>query len=241
MTDAGVLLIFDEDATPAVLARREFFVPAPGRDGGLTGRELAGGIILHKPAAAVLVPSDFPPLSRRRPDFSDLRHVLVRFGFMLDRLPPRHSYESATLTVTLDHPDAVVLAQRPPLVTTESATSDSSTTELSAALDGLARLGAQRTKTTQRTRTTIRPVITPENRGPAGFGWHYQAQDDVPLLPQPESARAVIELPREATELTGALSAVAVVSFRRYGVFTKSQTIPMAPAVPFRLPLGPAS
>lgn len=240
MTSAEVLLVLDEDEVPAILTRREFFVPAPDRAGSLTGRELAGGIILHKPVAAVLLPSDFPPLSRRRPDFHGLRHVLVRFSFMLDRLPPRHAYESATLMVALDHPRALVLAQRPALVTTESTASDSSTTEMSAALDGLATFGTHRTKTTQRTHTIIRPVITAENRGPDDFGWHYQAQDDAPLLPQLESARAVIELPREAVELAGTLSATAVISLHRYGVFTKSRTIPMTPAVPFRLPLGPS-
>jgi hypothetical protein len=39
---------------------------------------------------------------------------------MLDRLPPRHSYESARLIVTLDDPVAVVRAQRPAWVTTDS-------------------------------------------------------------------------------------------------------------------------
>jgi hypothetical protein len=241
VTGADVLLLLDEDATPAVLARREFFVPAPSRSSALTGRERAGGVILHKPVAAVLFPTDFPPLSRRRPDFGGLRHLLVRFGFMLDRLPPQHAYDSATLAVTLDHSQATVLAQRPSLVTTQAAESDSSTVAMSAALDGLAKIGAQRTKTTQRTHTAVQPVITAENRGPAGFGWHYQAQGDVPLFPQIESALAVIELPRDVTELAGALSAEAVVSFHRFGVLTRSRTIPLAPAVPFRLALGPAT
>ena len=239
--DADISSLFDEDATPPFLAQREFFVPAPSRDGASTGRERAGGVILHKPVAAVLLPSDFPPLSRRRPDFGGLRHLLIRFGFMLDRLPPQHAYHSATLTVTLDDSRAVVLAQSPSLVTTKAETFDSSTTELSAALDRLAKLGGQRTRTTQRTHLDIRPVITAENRGPADFGWHYQAQDDAPLLPQVESARAVIELPRDVTELTGTLSAEAVVSFRRFGVFEKSRTLPIAPGVPFRLALGPAA
>jgi hypothetical protein len=237
---AEVLGLLDEDAALDILAQRDFYVSAPDRDGTLTGRELAGRIILHKPAAAVLLPSDFPPLARRRPDFGDLRHVLVRFGFMLDRLPARYAYESATLAIALDDPSATVLAQSPSLVTTQSAASDTTTTELSAAFDGLAKLGAQRTRMIQTKSTTTRPLITAENRGPDGFGWHYQAQDGVPLLPQAESVRAVIELPRDAIELTGALSAEAVISFPRYGIFTKSKTAPTAPPVPFRLPLGPA-
>jgi hypothetical protein len=240
VTSAEVLTLLDEDTAPVVLARRELYVTSPSRDGSATGREQIGGVFLHKPAVAVLLSSDFPPLSRRRPDFGGLRHVLVRFGFMLDRLPPRHAYESATLMITLDDPEAEVLAQRPSLVTTESVTSGSTTTELSAALDGLAKLGAQRTRLTQSTSTTTRPLITAENRGQAGFGWHYQAQDGVPLLPHVDSVRAVIELPRDIAELSGSLSAEAVVSFPRYGVFTRSQAAPLAPSVPFRLPLGAA-
>jgi len=233
-----VLALFDEEAEPAVLARCSFYVPAPSRDGTSAGREQAGGVILHKPVAAVLLPSDLLSLSRRRPDFAGLRHVLVRFGFMLDRLPPRHAYESATVTITLDHPDAVMLAQHPSLVTTDTESSDSTTTQLSVALGGLARLGAQRTRVTETTHRIIQPVITAENRGPAGFGWHYQTQEGAPLLPQVESARAVIELPRAANELGGTLSAEAVISVPRFGVFSASRATPARPPVPFRLPLG---
>src|SRR5215471_7644725 len=60
-----VLALFDEEAEPAVLARCSFYVPAPSRDGTSAGREQAGGVILHKPVAAVLLPSDLLPLSRR--------------------------------------------------------------------------------------------------------------------------------------------------------------------------------
>jgi hypothetical protein len=241
VTSAEVLALFDEDAHTATLARCHFYVPAPSRDGSTAGRERVGGIILHKPVAAVLLPSDFPPLSRRRPDFPGLRHVLVRFSFMLDRLPSRHAYESATVTVTLDHPDAVVLAQRPSRVTADTESSDSTTIQYSAALNGLARLGAQRTRVREMThRISQLPVITAENRGPAGFGWHYQAQDGAPLLPRVESATAVIELPRVVTELGGSLNSEAVIAVPRYGVLTKSRAVPAMPPVPFRLPLGSA-
>jgi hypothetical protein len=84
------------------------------------------------------------------------------------------------------------------------------------------------------------PVITAENRGPAGFGWHYQAQDGAPLLPRVESATAVIELPRVVTELGGSLNSEAVIAVPRYGVLTKSRAVPAMPPVPFRLPLGSA-
>ena len=240
MTSAAVLALFDDDATPEVLARRELYIEDTARGSGISGRERSGGIIVHKPAAAVLLPSDLPALSWRRPDFATLRHVLVRFGFMLDRLPTGHSYESSTLSIRLDQEEAVVLAQHPSLVTTESATVDTTTTEMSAALERFAKLGAQRTRVVQTTRRTILPLITPENRGADGFGWHYQAQDGTPLLPQPETVQALIELPREVTELSGAISGETLVSFHRYGVLTKSRAIPLAPTVRFQLPLGPA-
>lgn len=240
MTSAEVLALFDEDAESAALARRLFYIPGPSRDGTSSGREQAGGVIVHKPKAALLVPSDFSSLSRRRPDFPGLRHVLVRFGFMLDRLPPRHAYESATITITLDDPDAEVLAQRPSLVTMDSEWSDSTTTELSAALDGLAKIGAQRTRVTERGHRTSLPLVTAENRGPAGFGWHYQAQDGAPLHAQVESARAVIELPHAAVELTGTINAYAAISFPRYGVIIRSKAAPATAAARFRLPLGTA-
>lgn len=239
MTSAEVLALFEEEAQPTVLARSSLYIPAPSRGGATTGREQVGRVILHKPRVAVLLPSDFPPLSRRRPDFSGLRHVLVGFSFMLDRLPPRHSYESATVTVILDHPDAVVLAQRPSWVTADTQSSDSTTTEFSAALNGLARLGAQRTSVRETTHPASQlPVITAENRGPAGFGWHYQAQNGVPLFARVESTKAVIELPRAVGELTGSLSAEAVIAAPRYGVLMKSTAVPAAPPVQFRLPLG---
>jgi hypothetical protein len=239
VTSAEVLAFFDEEAQPTVLTRSDLYISAPSRDGATTGREQLGRVILHKPRVAVLLPSDFPPLSLRRPDFSGLRHVLAGFSFMLDRLPPRHSYESATVTVMLDHPDAVVLAQRPSWLTTDTESSDSTTTEFSAALNGLARLGAQRTRVQETTQPTSRlPVVTAENRGPAGFGWHYQAQDGAPLFARVEFAKAVIEMPRAVRELSGSLSAEAVITAPRYGVLTKSKAVPATPPVPFRLPLG---
>lgn len=247
MTSAEALALFDDAATP-VLGRQQFYIAGARRDGGgaagaggAAAREQAGGIIVHKPTVAVLLPSDMSPLARRRPDFAGLRHVLVRFGFMLDRLPPRHAYVWATLTITLDHPDAAVIAQRPSLLTTDSESADSTTTDLSASLDGLARLSAQRTKVTQVTRSTRLPLITAENRGSAGFGWHFQAQEGVPLLPQEvQFTRSVIELPREVNVLAGAISSKALISAPRYGVFTKSEATPLTPAVPFTVPLGAA-
>jgi hypothetical protein len=238
VTRAEVFALFDDGAPLEVLAHRGLYIEGTVRGGGTSGRERSGGIIVHKPAAAVLLPSDLPPLSWREPDFPSLRHVLVRFGFMLDRLPAGHGYESATLSISLDQPDAVVLAQHPSLVTTESETSGTRTTELSAMLNRFAKLGVQQTRVVQTTRRTTLPLITPENRGADGFGWHYQAQDGAPLLPHPETVRALIELPREVSELTGAISGEALVTFHRYGVFTRSLAAPLAPAVRFRLPLG---
>lgn len=223
---------------PAVLGRRYFLVEAAARD-GTPGLVRKGGVFLHEPTVALLLPSDFPPLARRRPDFTALRHVLVRFSFMLDRLPPRHSYESARLIVTLDDPAAVVRAQRPAWVTADGESHASVTTEFSAALNGLVRLGADRTRVTgTRNQTVRRPVITAENRGRAGFGWRYQAQDGVPLLPRIEFALAVVEMSASARELSGTLSAEAMITEPRFGVLSSTRAVPAEPNVPFRRELG---
>ena len=65
---------------PALLPGR-----GPRARGGAPSVVRKGGVYLHEPTAALLLPSDFPPLARRRPDFARLRHVLVRLSFMLTR------------------------------------------------------------------------------------------------------------------------------------------------------------
>lgn len=225
---------------PSVLARRYFLVEAESRGGG-PGMVRAGGVYLHDPTVAILLPSDFPPLARRRPGFAGLRHVLVRLSFMLDRLPPRHSYESARLIVTLDEPTAVVRAQRPDLVTTEAQAGESSTNEFSMALSGLVRVGADRTRTSETKYRAQQPVIMAENRGKAGFGWAYQAQDGAPLLPRVQFALAVVEMAGSVVELSGTLSAEAVLTRPRLGVLTSTRAVPAEPPVPFCLPFDDAA
>jgi len=196
-------------------------------------------VFIHLPTAAVLLPSDLPSLSRRRPDLASLRHVLVRFSFMLDRLPARHAYTSATFTVTLDHPDAAVRLQRPAWVTADSESTSTVTTELSAAVDILAKVGAQRTSVKGVTRHGGQPpVVSAEKRTDRDFGWRYEAQEGAPLRPRIEYGRAVIELPRDVTELAGRLGAEAVIDVPRWGVLTASRTLPVDSPVRFRLPLG---
>ena len=242
MTRAEVLALladFDGEDQPRVISRGHFYVPAPSRDGSSTARERIGGVFIHTPTVAVLLPSDLPPLSQRRPDLASLRHVLVRFSFMLDRLPARHAYKSATFTVTLDHPDAVVRLLRPDWVTADSESTDTVTTQLSAAVDTLAKLGAQRTTVKGVTHHGgQRPVVSAEKRTERDFGWRYEAHEGAPLLPRIEYGRAVIELPRDAAELTGRLRAEAVIEIPRWGVLTASRTLPADSPVPFRLSLG---
>jgi hypothetical protein len=228
-----------QGAAPEVLGRRWFLVEAANRDGS-PGMVAKGGVFLHEPTAALLLPSDFPPLARRRPGFASLRHVLVRFSFMLDRLPPRHAYQSARLIVTLDDPSAVVRAQRPAWVTADVESLDSVTTEFTAALSGLVRLGADRKRVTGTRYRAAPPVVTAENRGKAGFGWSYQAQDGAPLLPRVEFTLAVVEMPVSAGELSGSLGAEAVISGPRFGVLNSARAMPSEPPVPFRLDLGGA-
>jgi hypothetical protein len=235
-----LLAVFGEDDQPHVLAGRYLYVPAPSRDGTSSARTQAGRVFLHEPTVAILLPSDLPPLSQRRPDFASLRHVLARFSFMLGRLPLKHAYASATFTVTLDHPGAVVRLQRPAWgVPQDSESTDTVTTQFSAAVDSLAKLGAQRTRVKGTTRHGDQlPVVTAEKRDRGDFGWHYEARDGAPLVPRIEYALAWIELPRDVMELSGHLSAEAVIEVPRLGVLRGLHAVPAAPPVPFRIPLG---
>ena len=158
---------------------------------------------------------------------------------MPSQLPPRHSYTSITFTVTLAHPDADVRLQRPAWETVEDSDStDTVTTQLSAAVDSLAKLGAQRTTVKGTTRHGgLLPVVTAEKRGRGDFGWRYEAREAAPLAPKIEYTLAWIELPRDATELGGHLSAEAVIEIPRFGVLRTLNALPTA-AVPFRLVLG---
>lgn len=236
-----ILALFDEETQPAVLSREFLYVPDTSRGGDVGGRTRLGGAFLHDPTVAELLPSDFPELSRRRPGFASLRHALVRFSFMLERLPPRHVYRSATLTITLDDPHVVVRGQRPAWVTPDTESTDTVTTDFSAALNSLAQLSAKRTRVRG---TAVHggqlPVITAEKRDRGDFGWRYEAQEGVPLVPRIEYAHAVLELPRDATEITGYLGAHAEIEVPRWGVFTVLQAVPAAPSRPFRLWLGGA-
>ena len=235
-----LLAVFDEDDQPRVLSRRFLYIPAPSRDGTSSARTQTGGVFLHEPTVAVLLPSELPLLSQRRLGFASLRHVLARFSFMLGRLPLKHAYTSATFTVTLDHPGAEVRLQRPDwAVPADSEATDTVTTQFSAAVDSLAKLGAQRTRVRGTTRHGGQlPVITAEKRGRGDFGWHYEARAGAPLVPRIEYALAWIELPGSVTELSGHLSAEAVIEVPRFGVLRALRAVPGAPPVPFRLPLA---
>jgi hypothetical protein len=241
VTSDEVLALFGGDNQPTVLAHDLFYIPAPSRDGDDGARARLGGVFLHEPTAAALLPSDLPELSRRRPEMAGLRYVLVRFSFMLDRLPTRHAYQSATLTVTLDDPRAVVRLQRPAWVTPDTESTDTVTTAFSAAVDSLAKVGAQRTRvkgTTQR--GSQLPVVTAEKRDRGNFGWRYEARDAVPLLPRVEYAVAGIELPRDVTQLTGQIIAHAEIEVPRWGVLTTLRAMPRQEPATFRLWLGDA-
>jgi hypothetical protein len=106
-------------------------------------------------------------------------------------------------------------------------------------VDSLAKLGAQRTRVKGTTRHGGQlPVVTAEKRSRGDFGWRYEARDGTPLVPRIEYALAWIELPRDATELSGHLSAEAVIEVPRFGVLRALHAVPAAPPVPFCLPLG---
>lgn len=242
-----LLAAMAEDADPSapgsgpggsdILGRQHFLVEETSRD-GTPARVPLGGVFLHQPTAALLRPSDFSALAHRRPDFASLRHVLVRFSFMLERLPPRRAYRSARLSITLDDPSAVVRLQRPDWVTTQVETTDSVTTEFSAALTGMVQLGADRTRMTGTRQQSARPVITAENRGQAGFGWYYQAQDGAPLWPRVEFTLAVVEMPAATRTVGGTLNVETTISEPRFGVLKSLRALPGQAPLPFRLDLG---
>jgi len=241
MTSDKVLGLFDEYLEPTVLAHYLLYVPAPSRDSGDMARTRLGGVFLHEPTAAALLPSDLPVLYRRHPDFGRLRYALVRFSFMLDRLPARHAYQSATLAVTLDSPRAVVRLQRPAWVTPDTESTDTVTTEFSAAVNSLAKVGARRTRVKGFTEHGSQlPIITAEKRDRGDFGWRYEARDGVPLLPRIQHALAGIELPRDHVELTGRISVHAVIEAPRWGVRTSLRAMPATEPLAFRLGLGRA-
>ena len=241
MTRPELLAVFDQDDRPPILARRYLYIPGPSRDGTNGARDQAACVYLHEPTAAVLLPSELPLLSQRRPEFASLRHVLARFSFMPSRLPPRQSYTSITFSVTCTSPGAVVRLQRPAWEATKDfQTSDTVTTQLSAAVDSLAQLGAQRTRVRDTTGHTGQlPVITAEKRDRGDFGWRYEAREGVPLVPKIEYTLAWIELPRDATELSGYLSAEAEIEVPRLGVLRALRAVPTAAPVAFGISLGP--
>lgn len=240
MTRPELLAVFDETGQPQVLARRNLYIPAPSRDGSTSARTHAGTVFLHEPTIAVLLPSELPLLTQRRPEFDSLRHVLARFSFMLGHLPPRHSYTAATLSIRLDHPDAAVRLQRPTWeASTGAETTDTVTTQYSAAVDAIAKLGAQRTRVVGTTRHSAQlPVVTAEKRSGRDFGWRYEAREGSPLAPRIEYAVAWIELPRGVTEISGELSVEATVEALRFGFLRKLRAVPGVLPLPFRCPLG---
>jgi hypothetical protein len=94
-------------------------------------------------------------------------------------------------------------------------------------VDSLAKLGAQRTRVKGTTRHGGQlPVVTAEKRARGDFGWHYEARDGAPLVPRIEYALAWIELPRGVTELSGRLSAEAVIEVPRLGVLRGLHAMP---------------
>jgi hypothetical protein len=223
-----------------IIARWDLLFDDSARGGG-SARARGAGVILHEPSVALLYASDFPPLARRRPSFASLRHVLMKFSFMLDELASKERYESAQLTVTLDAADARVLGQYPALVAADTDWRDTKTTEFSAALDSLVHLGAGHTRTTDKVGSSRQlPIVTAQNRGRAGFGWKYQAQEGAPLFSRIEYAMAVVEMPRELDRLSGHLTADAVITIPRRGIRTTLAVSPAQPPAPFGFDLGPA-
>src|SRR5450755_1317190 len=82
MVNSTVVALLAEPAEQYIVVRQYFYIDAPARNGSVV-RTQAGGVFLHEPTAAILLPSDFPPLSRRRPESASLRPARFRFSFML--------------------------------------------------------------------------------------------------------------------------------------------------------------
>ena len=74
-----------------------------------------------------------------------------------------------------------------------------------------------------------------------GIGGLYYANEPYVLRSNVKTRQFWIELPREATELSGRLVCEAVVDAPRLGILTTARAAPAEPPVPFRLPLGLAA
>ncbi|MEZ0094083.1 hypothetical protein [Streptacidiphilus sp. EB129] len=230
----------EDDDLPDGLIRLDLMdeVEAEDRSDGDSRFVRAAGIGYLTPVLSTVPPDDFPPLTRRRPGFDRLRHVIVRFAFMVEDLAPRYGYDWARLVVLLDTPDAVVRAQRPMWTTVDSESEQTRTTEFSSTLDGLLAVRAAQTRSVSTKRPEQRPIVTAENRGADGFGWKYLAQPGAPLRPRLEHTDALIELPCSASELLLRLDSEAQLRVRRYGVFETTRAAAQQPQRRFVLPLG---
>jgi hypothetical protein len=226
------------DAVVAPLATRTFQVEEPLLGQGSRFVEEGGVAFLGVRTYHVTL-DDFGPLAKRRIDGGDLRLVLLRFRFMLRELPPKRQYVQVRVRITLDG-DPPVFHLHPLLQSAEVESVRDFSTEVRPVIPRLLQIDFKRSSGESTTRTERRPVATGVDLGADGFGWVYEAQDGIPLVPHLEQPVAVVELPAGSGSritLTGRFDAEAVIARSLLGVHESRKTVNTSPAAAFRLDL----
>jgi len=214
--------------------------PEPGAD--LAGRDLdaeepllgqpssrfvrEGGVRLNRVTHYTLTPDDLPPMFRRRPGLTRVRLVLLKFWLMFDELPPNREYVAIRIRVSLQPPVPVLLLR--PDAAPGQAEPAQPPAHVAPDLVGLLRSAASQAPSAE-----SQPAATAVDLGAEGFGWTYQARGNTPLASRREITLAMLELPAEATAVSGLLDAEAQVSQRLLGTAKRRRVAAIDSAAPF--------
>jgi hypothetical protein len=224
-----------QEAGPA-LADREFYVEEKllGKRESRFVRE--GGVRLVRVDSYDVTVDDLEPLAGRRVGIDDVRLVLLKFAFMIHRLPTSRMYSSVSVQITL-RPAAPALMLRPRLETTDVDTEHTFTSQFAPSVARLLQLHIAQTRARTVHRRESLPVATAVNDGLEGFGWTFEAHDGAPLHPHLEFTVAMLELPLAATSLDGLFDAEAMISRRVLDTFTPRRAAPLNSAEEFSVNL----
>jgi hypothetical protein len=197
-----------------------------------------GGVLFLRAEICAADDGGDPPAGRKR-SADGPRLKAVKFRFTVTELPPSHSYIEVRVRIMLD-PRLPVLLLRPHQEFAEQQFGSEFSTEFAPTIGGLVRMEMRRSRSESTSRVERRPVVTPLDLGPDGFGWTYQAQDGAPLSPRTEATIAVLEVPSDATALTGVFDADAIITRRVLRTVERRRALPSEPPAPFSVDLGTA-
>jgi hypothetical protein len=195
-----------------------------------------GGVRFHRATTYRLTADDLEPMAQRRDAYRRLRLELVKFAFTFRDLPAGRWYTTIRVRITLI-PQPPLLYLHPRLITAESQSTRSFSSEFNPGLVKLVQLELKRTSADSTTRTEQQPIVTALDDGPEGFGWKYEARDGAPLFPRNEESIVVLELPPDTKTVVGAFDAEAVVSHKRLGRPVHSDALPSDAPAPILLDL----